>query len=115
VTTTPTSRVVLSCDEHIPLLPRPGQQEKRSDDAVGLGLVVRDARDGAERRRFEVPRSVRAAGWESPDTVLYTSIDDDGTVVVRCQISSGRCRDAVAYTDGYLSRSLLPDEPSTSE
>lgn len=68
--------------------------------ATGEGLtavVVRDADSGDVRRTFEVPGRVNAAGWESDDALLYTSVQDGGTVVVRCSVSRDACTQAASF------------------
>jgi hypothetical protein len=58
-------------------------------------LVVRDADNGDVRRTFETPDSVATAGWESEDALLYTSVRDGVTAVIRCSISRSACATAV--------------------
>ena len=65
-------------------------------DATGRALVVRDADDGDLDRTFEVPNGVRAQGWESSSTLLYTTTDGPRTVIVRCSIRTGACTQAAA-------------------
>ena len=66
-------------------------------DAAGDALVVHDADGGDVRRTFQVPRGVRASGWESNDTVLYTTVDGPRTVVVRCSVDRGACATAADF------------------
>lgn len=68
-------------------------------DAVGRGLVVRDASDGALVREVEVDGGTRAYGWEDARTTLHTTVKGDRTVVVRCDVPSGRCRTVASFPD----------------
>ena len=66
-------------------------------NAVGDALVVRDGDDGEQRRTFRAPQGLRAYGWESEDTLLYTTLDGDRTVVVRCSVEADACRTAASF------------------
>ena len=66
-------------------------------NAVGDGLVVRDAADGHMLRELEVPEGLRAYGWESDGATLHTTVDGDRTVVVRCVVRTGRCAEAASF------------------
>lgn len=70
-------------------------------DATLRALVVHDADGGDVLRTFEVPGGVRASGWESDDTVLYTTVDAARTLVVRCSVDRGACATAteLPFTD----------------
>lgn len=68
-------------------------------DATGRALVVRDADDGDLGRTFEVPGGVRAQGWESASTLLYTTTDGPAAVIVRCSIRTGACTQAAELPD----------------
>lgn len=63
-------------------------------DATGTALLVRAADGGDLQRTFDVPNGVRAQGWESSSTLLYTTVDGSRTVVVRCSTDSGACAQA---------------------
>lgn len=58
-------------------------------DATGNALVVHDAADGDVDRTFQAPDGLRAYGWESDDTVLYSTIAGSQTLIVRCSVTSG--------------------------
>lgn len=70
-------------------------------DAAGSALVVHDADGGDVERTFKAPHGLRASGWESNDTLLYTTIEGPRTVVVRCSVARGACATAAdfPYTD----------------
>lgn len=68
-------------------------------DATGRALLVREADDGDLKRTFDVPEGVRAQGWESSSTLLYTTMDGPRAVVVRCSINSGACTQAAEFPD----------------
>lgn len=60
-------------------------------NAVADGIVVRDSRSGDEVFRHDAGRPLRAYGWESAGSVLYTAAEDGDTVVTRCVIATGDC------------------------
>lgn len=68
-------------------------------DATGRALMVRGADDGDLDRTFDVPERVRAQGWESSSTLLYTTTDGRRTVIVRCSIKTGACMQAAELPD----------------
>ncbi len=70
-------------------------------DATGKALNVHDADDGDVERSFQAPDGLRAYGWESDDTVLYTTGAGARTLIVRCSITAGRCTTAaeLPYND----------------
>lgn len=72
----------------------PDGRKVLATDATGRALVVRDADNGELDRTFEVPNGVRAQGWESSSTLLYTTTDGPGTVIVRCSTKTGACTQA---------------------
>lgn len=68
-----------------------------ASNAVGDGLVVRDAADGDLLRAFEVPASLRAYAWESDGSTLHTTVDGDRTLLVRCAVLTGDCATVVTF------------------
>lgn len=62
-------------------------------------LLVHDADDGSITRTLEVPQGLRAYGWESDDTVLYTTRNGPKTVVIRCSVDTGACATAAEFPD----------------
>jgi hypothetical protein len=70
-------------------------------DATGNALVVHDAANGDVDRTFQAPNGLRAYGWESDDTVLYSTVAGSRTLVVRCSVTTGTCMTAAEfpYTD----------------
>lgn len=66
---------------------------RTGNDAV----VVHDADDGDTEQVLPAPAGVRSYGWESDDTVLYTTVAANTTVVIRCAVRSGDCRTATTW------------------
>jgi hypothetical protein len=64
-------------------------------DATGEALIIHDADDGDVDRTFRAPDGLRAYGWESDETVLYSTSAGSQTLVVRCSVTSGSCSTAV--------------------
>ncbi len=59
---------------------------------------MRDARYGDVRWKIDVRSGIRSHGWESDDTLLYTtSVETDRTVMVRCSVSSEECRTVASF------------------
>lgn len=75
----------------------PDGQYVLARNAIGDGLVVRDATDGELVREVNVPESVRASGWDNSLATLHTTVDGARTVVVRCEVSGSRCRTAATF------------------
>jgi hypothetical protein len=74
---------------------------------TGDTLVLHDADDGDIEHELRAPGGLRAYGWESDDTVLYTTVSGASTVVVRCSVASGDCRTAVTLpSTGEIPRPL---------
>ncbi len=68
-------------------------------NATSDALIVHDADDGEIEQEFRAPHGLRAYGWESADTVLYTTLDGNSTVVIRCGLPSGDCLTAATFPD----------------
>jgi hypothetical protein len=70
-------------------------------DATGEALIVHDADDGDADRTFQTRGGLRAYGWESDDTVLYSTGAGSRTLIVRCSVTSGNCLTAaeLPYND----------------
>lgn len=81
-------------------------------NAVGDGLVVRDADDGDLVREIDVPTYARAYGWETSSTTLHTTVDGDRTVVVRCDVARDACREVARFDDlGRIPQPVPPLRP----
>lgn len=80
--------------------------------AADARLVVHDADGGDVERRFDVPTGVRAAGWESEDSLLYATVGAGRTVIVRCSVQRDACVEAAALPDSsrvpVLVRAIAP-------
>jgi hypothetical protein len=63
-------------------------------DALSEHLVVRRASDGKRLRTFDVGRDTSAYGWEDADSVVFTCFRGASTLITRCSVSSGGCRQA---------------------
>jgi hypothetical protein len=66
-------------------------------DATGTALIIHDADDGDVDRTFPAPDGLRAYGWESDNSVLYSTSADSRTQVVRCSITTGKCMTAAEF------------------
>jgi hypothetical protein len=87
----------------------PDGEHVLATNAVGDGLVVRDARDGDEVARFDELGHLMAYGWETSDTTLHTTAEDGITVIVRCSVSAERCEVAAAFPhDGRIPMPVSP-------
>ena len=75
-------------------------------DAMVEALVVRAADDGAHLRTFRAPQGLRAYGWEGSESVLYTTVDEGRTVVMRCSVPRGTCSQATSF--GFTDRIPQP-------
>jgi hypothetical protein len=66
-------------------------------DATGNALNVHDADDGDVDRTFQASDGLLAYGWESDDTVLYSTSAGSRTLIVRCSVTSGNCVTAAEF------------------
>jgi hypothetical protein len=64
---------------------------------AGNALLIHDADGGDVKRTFDVPQGLRASGWESDDTILYTTTEGPRTVIIRCSVHRAACATAVEF------------------
>lgn len=84
------------CREHFAGF-SPDGEAVLSTNATDDALIVHDSDDGDTERTLPVPSGLRAYGWESNGTVLYTTVHENATVIIRCMVKSGRCQTAATY------------------
>jgi hypothetical protein len=75
----------------------PNGEAVLATDATGNALNVHEADDGEVDRTFRAPDGLRAYGWESDDTVLYSTGAGARTLIVRCSVTSGKCMTAAEF------------------
>ena len=66
-------------------------------DATGGALNVHDADGGDVERTFRAPGGLRAYGWESGETILYSTGSGSRTLIVRCSVDTGKCTTAAEF------------------